>query len=228
LGFDRDRWADADASFSDWFWAIRQKCWDSLIHIWRGIGESVARLSRSARQQPLVFGLARVRATTARLRRLFMSGALAKGNVAGSQILYALGHRHRQAEANPVLVDRTHDIAMHRGTAFVTGEVAPRWALGMLTGGTVRGSPALRPAREGDAGQPALVLEEPGVEAALPARHAAVVHRAAVAPAHETGRPLIDVDSYQEIMTEDGLKKVLLKISTAKNADSVLLKIVAA
>ena len=157
-----------------------------------------------------------------------MSGALAKENVAGSQILYALGHTHRQAEANPVLVDRTHDIAMHRGTAFVTGEVAPRGALGMLTSGTVRGSPALRPAREGDAGQPALVLEEPGVEAALPARHAAVVHRAAVAPAHETGRPLIDVDSYQEIMTEDGLKKVLLKISTAKNADSVLLKIVAA
>src|ERR1022692_3818628 len=183
LGFDRDRWADADASFCDWFWAIRQKCLDSLIYIWRGFGESVARLSRSARQQPLVFGLARVRATTARLRRLFMSGALAKENVAGSQILYALGHTHRQAEANPVLVDRTHDIAMHRGTAFVTGEVAPRGAqlhrgtafvtgevaprgaLGMLTSGTVRGSPALRPAREGDAGQPALVLEEPEVEA---------------------------------------------------------------
>jgi hypothetical protein len=49
-----------------------------------------------------------------------------------------------------------------------------------------------------------------------------------VTATHETGKALIDVDSYQEIMTEDGLKTVHLKISTVKRADSVLLKIVAA
>ena len=52
--------------------------------------------------------------------------------------------------------------------------------------------------------------------------------RNSVKATHETGRPLIDVESYQEIMTEDGLKRVHLRISTAKTADSVLLKIVAA
>ncbi len=52
--------------------------------------------------------------------------------------------------------------------------------------------------------------------------------RNSVTATHETGKALIDVDSYQEIMTEDGLKTVHLKISTVKRADSVLLKIVAA
>jgi hypothetical protein len=52
--------------------------------------------------------------------------------------------------------------------------------------------------------------------------------RNSVTTTHKTGNSLTDVDSYQEIMTEDGLKTVHLKISTVKRADSVLLKIVAA
>jgi hypothetical protein len=52
--------------------------------------------------------------------------------------------------------------------------------------------------------------------------------RNSVTDTHRTGTPLVDVDSYQEIMTKDGLKRVHLKITTVKRADSVLLKIVAA
>ena len=52
--------------------------------------------------------------------------------------------------------------------------------------------------------------------------------RNSVTATHRTGRPLIDVDAYQEVMTKDGLKRVHLKVSTAKRSGSVLLKIVAA
>ncbi len=52
--------------------------------------------------------------------------------------------------------------------------------------------------------------------------------RNSVTATHRTGKPLIDVDSYQEVMTKDGLKTVHLRISTAKRSGSVLLKIVAA
>jgi hypothetical protein len=52
--------------------------------------------------------------------------------------------------------------------------------------------------------------------------------RNSVTDTHRTGRPLTDVDSYQEIMTKEGLKRVQLRISTAKKSDAVLLKIVAA
>ena len=52
--------------------------------------------------------------------------------------------------------------------------------------------------------------------------------RNSVTDTYRTGRPLIDVDSYQEVMTKDGLKTVHLKISTVKKSGSVLLKIVAA
>jgi hypothetical protein len=52
--------------------------------------------------------------------------------------------------------------------------------------------------------------------------------RRSVTRTHRTGEPVIDVESYQEIVTNDGPKRVLLRISTAKSQDSVLLKIVPA
>ncbi len=52
--------------------------------------------------------------------------------------------------------------------------------------------------------------------------------RNSVNSTHHTGKPLVDVDAYQDIMTKDGLRRVHLKISTVKSADSVLLKIVTA
>lgn len=52
--------------------------------------------------------------------------------------------------------------------------------------------------------------------------------RIAVRTTLETGRPLIDVDSFQDVMTENGLERMHLKLSTAKRSDTVLLKIVAA
>ena len=51
--------------------------------------------------------------------------------------------------------------------------------------------------------------------------------RNSVRETYETGAPMIDVESYQQVMTDDGLKKVQFRISTAKVSDSVLLKIVA-
>lgn len=52
--------------------------------------------------------------------------------------------------------------------------------------------------------------------------------RIAVRTTFETGRPMIDMESFQEIVTDGQLERVHLKISTAKGSDLVLLKIVAA
>jgi Zn-finger nucleic acid-binding protein len=52
--------------------------------------------------------------------------------------------------------------------------------------------------------------------------------RNSVKATFESGIPLIDVDAYQEIVTEKGLQRVRLKISTVKASESVLIKIVAA
>ena len=71
------------------------------------------------------------------------------------------------------------------------------------------------------------------IHSALPGGCGRTIHckactiRNSVRATYETGQPLINVDSYQQVMTEDGLKNVHLKISTAKALDSVLLKIVA-
>lgn len=72
------------------------------------------------------------------------------------------------------------------------------------------------------------------IHAALPGGCGKTVHceactiRMSVKKTYETGQSLLDVDSYQQVMTKDGLKTVHLKISTAKSADAVLLKIVPA
>ena len=52
--------------------------------------------------------------------------------------------------------------------------------------------------------------------------------RNSVTRTYRTGEPVVDAVSYQEVLTDDGPRKIPLRISTVKNANSVLLKIVPA
>lgn len=112
--------------------------------------------------------MARVRATTAHQRGVFISLGLAKEYLARWQILDAFRHGHRLAEAEPMLIDRTHNVAVHGDTATPTGEVAARRPLGRLTARTMRGRAALGPAGKGYAGQTGFVLMEIEVISVFP------------------------------------------------------------
>jgi PAS domain-containing protein len=52
--------------------------------------------------------------------------------------------------------------------------------------------------------------------------------RKAVTTTFLTGNPAFEVDSYHDIMTKDGQKRVHLKVSTMKKWDTILLKLVEA
>ena len=49
--------------------------------------------------------------------------------------------------------------------------------------------------------------------------------RDSVTKTYRTGEPVVDAVSYQEILAKDGPKRIPLRISTVKTANSVLLKI---
>lgn len=52
--------------------------------------------------------------------------------------------------------------------------------------------------------------------------------RSSVLETYRSGRPLADVDAYQDLETPEGTRRVPLKISTVRRGDCVLMKIVPA
>ncbi len=50
--------------------------------------------------------------------------------------------------------------------------------------------------------------------------------RSSVMETHLSGRPMADVDAYQDLETPEGTRRVPLKISTVRHGDCIVLKIV--